>query len=498
MVRTWAEKEMRNLVRMKKCNLPVPEPILLRSHVLVMEFIGKDGWPAPKLKDVELSGSKARELYRDAVEMMWTMYSKCKLVHADLSEFNLLYHEGKIVIIDVSQSVEHEHPHALEFLRKDCTNITDFFRKKDVSTMTVKELFDFITDPTITEENMEECLEKMSEKIANRSFDEFTEQQKLEEAVFKQIFIPKTLHDVYDIERDIFGKTNKDELVYKTITGLDANLQVAENPEILQNGLASGELIPDARLIGGTNAVWGQFPATVSINTPFHLHCGGVILHPSHVLTSAQCVLNNQNRLIDPYWLTIVAGDVALAPVGARRQTRRVSQIFVHPEFNVFTREHDLAVLRLDRPFETPSNTLDWARRRTRVTPPGEQCQFAGWGAASNAANAPVNVLQRFLPMNINDRDLCNQATMHAGRVRDGMICAGNTAASNNAAPCNGNLGTGLFCNRELVGILSFGVNCGVANNPPVFTQVRNYNRWIDQQFGRTDGLPPNWTPGHL
>ncbi|KAL1402118.1 hypothetical protein pipiens_006225 [Culex pipiens pipiens] len=239
MVRTWAEKEMRNLVRMKKCNLPVPEPILLRSHVLVMEFIGKDGWPAPKLKDVELSGSKARELYRDAVEMMWTMYSKCKLVHADLSEFNLLYHEGKIVIIDVSQSVEHEHPHALEFLRKDCTNITDFFRKKDVSTMTVKELFDFITDPTITEENMEECLEKMSEKIANRSFDEFTEQQKLEEAVFKQIFIPKTLHDVYDIERDIFGKANKDELVYKTITGLDANLQVAENPEILQNDPAS-------------------------------------------------------------------------------------------------------------------------------------------------------------------------------------------------------------------------------------------------------------------
>ncbi|XP_062555426.1 serine/threonine-protein kinase RIO1 [Armigeres subalbatus] len=233
MVRTWAEKEMRNLVRMKKCGLPVPEPILLRSHVLVMEFIGKDGWPAPKLKDVDLSNSKARELYRDAVEMMWAMYNKCKLVHADFSEFNLLYHEGKIVIIDVSQSVEHEHPHALEFLRKDCTNITDFFRKKDVSIMTVKELFDFITDPTITESNMEECLEKMSEKISNRSFDEFTEQQKMEEEVFKQIFIPKTLHDVYDIEKDIFEKKNKDELVYKKITGLDANLKVAENPEIL-------------------------------------------------------------------------------------------------------------------------------------------------------------------------------------------------------------------------------------------------------------------------
>uniref|UniRef100_A0A2M4ARQ7 Serine/threonine-protein kinase RIO1 n=1 Tax=Anopheles triannulatus TaxID=58253 RepID=A0A2M4ARQ7_9DIPT len=232
MVRTWAEKEMRNLVRMKKCNLPVPEPILLRSHVLLMEFIGCEGWPAPKLKDVELSTSKARELYRDAVEMMWTIYNQCRLVHADLSEFNLLYHEGKIVIIDVSQSVEHEHPHALEFLRKDCANITDFFRKREVSTMTVKELFDFITDATITVETVERCLEEISERIANRSFDEFTEQQKIDEAVFRQVFIPKTLHDVYDVERDVFDK-RKDDLVYKTITGLGA---VAEDANATGSG----------------------------------------------------------------------------------------------------------------------------------------------------------------------------------------------------------------------------------------------------------------------
>lgn len=50
MVRLWAEKEMRNLTRMYSAGLPVPKPILLRSHVLMMSFIGKDGWPAPKLK----------------------------------------------------------------------------------------------------------------------------------------------------------------------------------------------------------------------------------------------------------------------------------------------------------------------------------------------------------------------------------------------------------------------------------------------------------------
>jgi len=50
MVRTWAEKEMRNLVRMHSAGLPVPAPILLRGHVLLMDFIGKEGWPAAKLK----------------------------------------------------------------------------------------------------------------------------------------------------------------------------------------------------------------------------------------------------------------------------------------------------------------------------------------------------------------------------------------------------------------------------------------------------------------
>lgn len=124
MVRTWAEKEMRNLLRLCQAGVHAPKPILLRSHVLLMDFIGNDGWPAPKLKDVELNSSKARSLYRECIVMMWNLYNKCKLVHADLSEFNLLYHKGEIVVIDVSQSVEHDHPHAYEFLKKDCTNIT--------------------------------------------------------------------------------------------------------------------------------------------------------------------------------------------------------------------------------------------------------------------------------------------------------------------------------------------------------------------------------------
>lgn len=235
MVRTWAEKEMRNLVRMHTAKLCVPEPILLRGHVLVMEFIGNEGWAAPKLKDAELSNSRACKLYRDCVIMMWTMFNKCRLVHADLSEFNLLYHEGMVYVIDVSQSVEHDHPHAADFLRKDCTNITDFFKKQGVATMLVKELFDFITDPTVTEENMEAYLDKVSEQAAERG-DDITAEEQVKEEVFKNVFIPRRLEEVVHIERDILqAKEGKGEnLVYKTIVGLTDDLSAAQKPSILK------------------------------------------------------------------------------------------------------------------------------------------------------------------------------------------------------------------------------------------------------------------------
>ena len=50
MVRTWAEKEMRNLARLREAGIFAPEPRMLRAHVLVMDFLGEAGYPAPRLK----------------------------------------------------------------------------------------------------------------------------------------------------------------------------------------------------------------------------------------------------------------------------------------------------------------------------------------------------------------------------------------------------------------------------------------------------------------
>ena len=81
MVKTWAEKEMRNLIRIHTGGILCPEPFILRSHVLVMDFIGCNGWPAPLLKDCAITDSKARELYMHCVRLIRDLYWKCRLVH---------------------------------------------------------------------------------------------------------------------------------------------------------------------------------------------------------------------------------------------------------------------------------------------------------------------------------------------------------------------------------------------------------------------------------
>ena len=66
MVRMWAEKEMRNYRRLAAAGVPCPEALLLKEHVLLMRFIGTDGWAAPRLKDAALKPSERTSAWRQA------------------------------------------------------------------------------------------------------------------------------------------------------------------------------------------------------------------------------------------------------------------------------------------------------------------------------------------------------------------------------------------------------------------------------------------------
>ncbi|RFU31108.1 hypothetical protein B7463_g5249, partial [Scytalidium lignicola] len=227
MVKVWAEKEFRNLKRLYLAGIPCPEPVYLRLHVLVMGFLGdKRGWAAPRLRDAELEGEDVDEqwrvLYLQLLGLMRRMYQTCKLVHADLSEYNVLYHQKKLFIIDVSQSVEHDHPRSLEFLRMDIKNVTDFFRRKNVDTLSEQSVFGFITshDEPVQEPALGEALEKLYQNRPAEATDEKTvAENEVDTEVFRQQYIPQTLEQVYDFERDAekIGKGQKDDLIYRNL-----------------------------------------------------------------------------------------------------------------------------------------------------------------------------------------------------------------------------------------------------------------------------------------
>lgn len=73
--------------------------------------------------------------------------------------------------------------------------------------------------------------------------------------------------------------------------------------------------------------------------------CGGTIVNANHIVTSARCVLNDENHLIASTQVTVRAGVIILVPDSAATTT--VVAIFPHPLYNPFTEEHDIAVLRV-------------------------------------------------------------------------------------------------------------------------------------------------------
>lgn len=229
MVQVWAEKELRNLKRLRTANIPCPEPHFLKSPVLMMDFIGdqKSGIPAPRLKDAIFANeAEAEALYYSLLKMMRTMFQECKLVHADLSEYNVLYDKGSLVIIDVSQSVEHDHPSALDFLRSDILNVISFFRSKHhIETVGLRTAFDFITTPSIkctTTTSIDKYIHSMhAEERLKVEQEPDLQKRESEEAVFKDSYIPRTLDEVIDCERDIENRNDGEDLIYSKMLSLD-------------------------------------------------------------------------------------------------------------------------------------------------------------------------------------------------------------------------------------------------------------------------------------
>ena len=135
LVHAWTQKEFRNLLRAREVGVAVPEPIKALNNVLVMSYVGVKQGPWPSLREADVKPGQMQALCDQVLDDYVTLYNEADLVHADLSEYNILV-EGagtdkpKARIIDIGQAVLKNHPMAQEFLDRDLRNITAFFRRK--------------------------------------------------------------------------------------------------------------------------------------------------------------------------------------------------------------------------------------------------------------------------------------------------------------------------------------------------------------------------------
>ncbi|MFP4558524.1 MAG: serine protein kinase RIO [Archaeoglobaceae archaeon] len=131
----WTKKEFRNLKRAFEANVRVPEPITSAGNILIMEFLGEGETPAPLLFEVGkgLEGIvDPQRLFQDVIENVRKLYQNAYLVHADLSEFNIMLFEEKPYLIDMGQSVLADHPNSMHYLQRDIKNVLRFFSRMGV------------------------------------------------------------------------------------------------------------------------------------------------------------------------------------------------------------------------------------------------------------------------------------------------------------------------------------------------------------------------------
>jgi len=164
----WAEKEYRNLQRARTAGVTVPIGLHFKKNIIFMEFLGLEGVPWPRLKDIFLpkGHKKWKHFYAQTMAAIRRSYHRARLVHCDLSEYNLLLSKDmKVIVIDWGQAVETGHPNAWNYLVRDITRISSFFKERGVSTLSKDMAKDFILKPSSESSDLSAAKRLISQAI---------------------------------------------------------------------------------------------------------------------------------------------------------------------------------------------------------------------------------------------------------------------------------------------------------------------------------------------
>ncbi len=130
---SWCQHEYKTLETLHQAGVDVPRPLVATQNAILMEFVGDESGAAPVLQDVSLAPDEAERVLAALLEDVNRMLS-CFVIHADLSAYNVLYHEGRARVIDLPQTVDAlAHPRAFELFQRDVDRLARYFVRQGVS-----------------------------------------------------------------------------------------------------------------------------------------------------------------------------------------------------------------------------------------------------------------------------------------------------------------------------------------------------------------------------